>query len=104
MSRMNNEIKPFIKLLISLVLVATLVYAISTFFLLSPALAISEQAHFVLMAVNAVIVIYLIVRLFRFKKLSGETKILWVLVFIFLSPLILYYLWVTDDKFVAKDT
>lgn len=101
---MNNKIKPFIKLLISLVLVATLIYAISTFFVLSPALAISEQAHFILMLINAVIVIYLIVRLFRFKKLSSETKILWLLIFIFLSPLVLYYIWVTDEKFVTRDT
>lgn len=98
-----NKIKFFVKLLISLILIATLVYAISTFFILSPTLVISEHAHLLVMLINALIIIYLIVRLFRFKNLSIETKILWFLIFIFLSPLILYYVWVADDKLVAKE-
>lgn len=96
-----NKINFFVKVLISLILIVTLVYAISTFFILSPTLVISEQAHLIVMLVNALIIIYLIFRLFRFKNLSSETKILWLLIFIFLSPLILYYVWGVDDKLVA---
>ena len=96
-----NKINFFVKVLISLILIVTLVYAISTFFILSPTLVISEQAHLIVMLINALIIIYLIARLFRFKNLSSETKILWLLIFIFLSPLILYYVWGVDDKLVA---
>ena len=99
-----NKISLLVKLLISLVLVITVVYAISTFFILSPVLVISEQSHFLLMLVNALIIIYLIIRLFRFKKLSRETKILWLLIFVLISPLILYYIWVLDDRFASRET
>ena len=98
-----KKIKVFVKMLISIIIISTIIYAISTFYLLYPFLAISEMGHLYLMLINLIIILFLTMRLFRFKNASSELKLLWVLIFICLPPLILYYIWVTDNKLVLKN-
>lgn len=93
----------FTKILLSIPFVVSIAYAIIQFFLYIPFSFLDERTHFGLMALNLIVLGYLIYRIFNFKKIPKETKFLWTALWIFISPSVLYYIWIVDDKKVAED-
>ncbi len=68
----------------------------------SPVLAVGQEAHLIFMLINFLTILYLIIRVLKFKVLTNEIKSLWILVFLFVSPIIIYYIWFVDDRLVKK--
>ena len=91
------------KIILSIVVGTTIGYAMVGFFSEEPLFILTNNVHYGLMALNFIILIYLLYRLFSFKKTSTETKVLWAVLLILISPSMLYYIWVTDDKKVMEN-
>ncbi|UOB17890.1 hypothetical protein [Abyssalbus ytuae] len=91
------------KLILSIIVLITLTYATIHFFVDAPLSFINERTHYMLMGLNFIVLIYLIYRVFNFKNTSIETKVLWTFLLILISPSMLYYIWVTDDKKVINE-
>lgn len=92
-----------IKIILSIIVILTIVYACVHFFATTPVSFVNDRNHYMLMAINALVLIYLLYRLFSFKKTTQETKVLWAFLLIFISPSMLYYIWSTDDKKVLSE-
>ena len=93
-----KRISLVLKVVLSIVVFTSIVYAVIAFATEITSSYINNGVHYTLMGLNFLVLIYLFYRLFNFKKTPNETKVLWFFLLVFISPSMLYYIWVTDDK------
>ncbi|SDX56495.1 hypothetical protein SAMN05216556_1486 [Aequorivita viscosa] len=93
-----NKIPLLLKILITGVILYTLYYAVINFFLIQPTLRIDTATHYFLMLLNLLAIVYLSYRVIKIKSITYEYKLFWIMLFIIISPIIIYYLWKVDNK------
>lgn len=98
MKRLNIAVK----IVFSIIPIGSWVYAVGSFFLNNPSFNLSQELHFIIMGLNAIVILFLILRLSKFRSLSSEQKFLWVLALIFFSPVIVYYILFAEDRLVEQ--
>lgn len=97
-----TKISYFVKILLTIILSITFIYAIMIYFISLNYSFVNNTTHFLLMGINFLVILFLMIRLLKFKNIENEKKILWVVLFFIFSPSIFFYLWKTDDDFVKK--
>lgn len=92
----------YLKIIFTIVAFLTVTYAIITFFFNLNFNFTNDITQFTLMILNSIFLLILAFRIYSFKEVGKDTRLLWILLIVFISPSVFIYIWSIDDKFVNE--